>query len=168
MRSHRPRDDEAAPADTADNEAAALAEQKRSEVAAAAAARGHRRQARSALVGLQPTNAELLKVLVLQYLSGVAARSHTTAVTALLRDWDASAEGFGEKARNAKAWHRAIAAAELHTSELKDNTWDHKPRPPISNCSSIGSATNRRMGTRPPRHRPRVMQPASPKSPAPP
>ena len=117
-------DDEAAHADTADDEAAALAEQKRSEVAAAAAAQGHRRQACSALVALQPTNAELLKVLVLQYLSGVAARSHTTAVTALLRDWDASAEGSGEKARNAKAWHRAIAAAELHTSELKDNTWD--------------------------------------------
>jgi ParB family chromosome partitioning protein len=117
-------DGEAAHADTGDAEAAALAEQKRSEVAAAVAAQGHRRQACSALVALQPTNAELLKVLVLQYLSGVAARSHTSAVTALLRDWDASAEGFGEKARNAKAWHRAIAAAELHTSELKDNTWD--------------------------------------------
>ena len=61
---------------------------------------------------------------MLQYLSGVAARSGTSAVTVLLRDWDASAEGVGEKARNAKAWHRAIAAAELHTSELKDNAWD--------------------------------------------
>ena len=117
-------DDEAAQADASDDEAAALAEQKRSEVAAAAAAQGHRRQACSALVALQPTNAELLKVLVLQYLSGVAARSGTSAVTVLLRDWDASAEGVGEKARNAKAWHRAIAAAELHTSELKDNAWD--------------------------------------------
>ena len=127
-----------------------------------------------ALVALQPTNAELLKVLVLQYLSGVAARSHTSAVTALLRDWDASAEGFGEKARNAKAWHRAIAAAELHTSELKDNTWDDN-QSPISNCSSIGSATNPRLGnatasTPPARDAaciteipcPAVMQPASP------
>jgi ParB family transcriptional regulator, chromosome partitioning protein len=117
-------DDGEAHTDTGDDEAAALAEQKRSEVAAAAAAQSHRRQACSALVALQPTNAELLKVLVLQYLSGVAARSGTSAVTALLRDWDASAEGVGEKARNAKAWHRAIAAAELHTSELKDNAWD--------------------------------------------
>jgi ParB family transcriptional regulator, chromosome partitioning protein len=117
-------DGEGAHADAGDNEAAALAEQKHSEVAAAAAAQGHRRQACSALVALQPTNAELLKVLVLQYLSGVAARSHTSAVSALLRDWHASAEGIGEKARNAIAWHRAIAAAELHTSELKDNTWD--------------------------------------------
>lgn len=116
--------DEAAHIDARDDEAAALAEQKRSAVAAAAAAQAHRRQACSALVALQPTNAELLKVLVLQYLSGVAARSGTSAVTALLRDWDASADGSGEKARNAKAWHRAIAAAELHTSELKDNTWD--------------------------------------------
>jgi ParB family chromosome partitioning protein len=117
-------DGEAAHADASDDEAAAVAEQKRSEVAAAVAAQGHRRQACSALVALQPTNAELLKVLVLQYLSGVAARSHTSAVTVLLRDWNASAEGVGEKARNARAWHRAIAAAELHTSELKDNAWD--------------------------------------------
>ena len=117
-------DGDAPHADAGDVEAAALAEQKRSEVAAAAAAQGHRRQACSALVALQPTNAELLKVLVQQYLSGVAARSGTSAVTALLRDWDASAEGAGEKARNAKAWHRAIATAELHTSELKDNAWD--------------------------------------------
>ncbi|MDT5240269.1 MAG: ParB family transcriptional regulator, chromosome partitioning protein [Mycobacterium sp.] len=117
-------DGEAASADAGDDEAAALAEQKRAEVAAAVAAQGHRRQACSALVALQPTNAELLKVLVQQYLSGVAARSGTSAVTALLRDWDASAEGAGEKARNAKAWHRAIAAAELHTAELKDNAWD--------------------------------------------
>ena len=106
-----------------DNEAAALAERKRSEVDAGTA-QGHRRLACSALVALQPTNAELLRVLVLQYLSGVAARSQTSAVTALLRDWDASAEGGGEKARNAKAWHRAIAAAELHTAQLKDKTWD--------------------------------------------
>jgi ParB family chromosome partitioning protein len=117
-------DGDAPHADAGDDEAAALAEQKRSEVAAAAAAQGHRRQACSALVALQPTNAELLKVLVQQYLSGVAARCGTSAVTALLRDWDASAEGAGEKARNAKAWHRAIATAELHTSELKDNAWD--------------------------------------------
>lgn len=117
-------DSEAPPADGEDDEAAALAEQKRSELAAAAAAQGHRRQACSALVALQPTNAELLRVLVQQYLSGVAARSGTSAVTALLRDWDASAEGTGEKARNAKAWHRAVASAELHTAELKDNAWD--------------------------------------------
>ena len=44
--------------------------------------------------------------------------------TRLLRDWDASADGTGEKARNARAWHRAIAAAELHTAELKDKAWD--------------------------------------------
>ncbi|OOK65177.1 parB-like partition domain protein [Mycobacterium kansasii] len=76
------------------------------------------------MINQQPSNAELLKILVAQYLSGVAARSATSAVRALLRDWDATADGTAEKARNAQAWHRAVAAAELHTAELKDKAWD--------------------------------------------
>jgi ParB family chromosome partitioning protein len=107
-----------------DAEAAAMAEQKRAEIAAAAAAQAHRRESCAALITHQPTNAELLKILVRQYLSGVAARSQTSAVNALLRDWDAHADGQGEKALNARAWQRAVAAAELHTAELKDKAWD--------------------------------------------
>ena len=76
------------------------------------------------LINQQPSNSELLKILVAQYLSGVAARSATSAVSALLRDWDAEVDGTGEKARNARAWHRAVAAGELHTAELKDKPWD--------------------------------------------
>lgn len=110
--------------DDSDSEAAAIARQKRACTAAAAKAQTHRRQSCAALITHQPTNAELLKILVRQYLSGVAARSQTSAVSALLRDWDAEADGAGEKARNARAWHRAVAAAELHTAELKDQAWD--------------------------------------------
>lgn len=107
-----------------DAEEAAMAERKRSEVAAAEAAQARRRESCAELITQQPTNTELLKILVRQYLSGVAARSQTSAVSALLRDWDALADGPGEKARNARAWHRAVAAAELHTAELKDKAWD--------------------------------------------
>ena len=42
---------------------------------------------------------------------------------ALLKDWDASVDGTGEKARNTRAWHLAVASAELHTAELK-GAWD--------------------------------------------
>lgn len=98
---------------------------RRSEdVAAAAAAQAHRRQACSTLIGLAPTNAELLKTLVRQYLSGVAVRCQTSAVRALLRDWDSHVEGNSDKARSTMAWHRAVAADELHTAELKDKMWD--------------------------------------------
>ncbi|UJL32229.1 ParB/RepB/Spo0J family partition protein (plasmid) [Mycolicibacterium vanbaalenii] len=110
--------------DDPDPEAAALAEQRRVDAAAAAAAQARRREACAALITHQPSNAELCKTLVRQYLSGVAARSQTSAVRALLRDWDATAEGVGEKARYARAWHHAVAAAELHTAELKDSLWD--------------------------------------------
>lgn len=110
--------------DEIDVEAEAIAEQKRVDAAAAAAAQARRRESCAALITHQPTNAELLKILVRQYLSGVAARSQTSAVNALLKDWDAHTDGTGEKARNARAWHRAIAAAELHTAELKDKAWD--------------------------------------------
>ena len=108
----------------ADDESAAIVEKQRAETAAATGAQAHRRQACATLITLQPSNAELLKILVRQYLSGVAARSQTAAVNTLLRDWDATADGTGEKARNVRAWHRAVAAAELHTAELKDKAWD--------------------------------------------
>lgn len=107
-----------------DAEAEAIAEQKRVEAAAAAAAQERRRESCAELIAHQPSNADLLKILVRQYLSGVAARSQTSAVNALLKDWDAHADGAGEKARNASAYHRAVAAAELHTAELKDKAWD--------------------------------------------
>lgn len=110
--------------DEIDIEAAAIADQKRADTAAATAAQKRRRESCAALITHQPSNAELLKILVRQYHSGVAARCQTSAVNALLRDWDASAEGPGEKARNARAFHRAVAAAELHTAELKDKAWD--------------------------------------------
>ncbi|MGW0162121.1 ParB/RepB/Spo0J family partition protein [Mycobacterium sp. NPDC003323] len=103
-----------------DPEAARRAE----DAAAAAAAQAHRRQACSTLIGLAPTNAELLKTLVRQYLSGVAVRCQTSAVRALLRDWDSHVEGNSDKARSTMAWHRAVAADELHTAELKDKMWD--------------------------------------------
>lgn len=106
-----------------DPEAAAIAEQQRADAAAAASAQTRRRQACAALITHQPSNADLLKVLVRQCISGVSARSQTSAVKALLRDWDASADGTGEKARNARAWHLAVASAELHTAELK-GAWD--------------------------------------------
>lgn len=106
-----------------DPEAAAIAEQQRADVAASASAQARRREACAALITHQPSNPDLLKVLVRQCLSGVSARSQTSAVKALLRDWDASADGTGEKARNARAWHLAVAAAELHTAELK-GAWD--------------------------------------------
>lgn len=107
-----------------DTEAAAIAEQKRAAAAAAAAAQARRRESCAELITHQPSNADLLKMLVRQYLSGVAARSQTSAVNALLKDWGAHAEGTGDKARNAHAYHRVIAAAELHTAELKDKAWD--------------------------------------------
>ena len=92
--------------------------------AGAAAARAHRRQACAALITQQVSNSELLRILVGQYLSGVAARAASSAVPRLLRDWDADMEGNSEKARASQAWHRAIAAAELHTSDLADKSWD--------------------------------------------
>jgi ParB family chromosome partitioning protein len=92
------------------------AEQRR----AAASSQTLRRQACATLIGHQPSNGELLKLLVRQYLSGVAARSQTSAVKALLRDWDATVAGTGEKARCTRAWHHAIAAAELHTASLTE------------------------------------------------
>ncbi len=101
-----------------------ILEKRHAEVAAAAAAQSHRRQSCAALITHHPTNAELLKLLVRQYHSGVAARCQTSAVNALLRDWDATADGTGDKARNTRTWQRAIAAAELHTAELKDQAWD--------------------------------------------
>lgn len=113
------------PADDADAHAEAAAAQQRSaDKAAASDAQVQRRRSCAVLITQQPSNTDLLKILVGQYLSGVAARSGTSAVTALLRDWDASADGTGEKARNTRAWHRAVAAAELHTAELKDKAWD--------------------------------------------
>ncbi|WP_260860833.1 ParB/RepB/Spo0J family partition protein [Mycobacterium tilburgii] len=110
--------------DTVDDGSAALAEKQRAQTAAAEA-QAQRRQFCAMLINHQPSNADLLKILVNQYLSGVAARSATSAVGALLRDWDAGSDGTGDKARNARAWHRAVAAAELHTAELKDKTWDN-------------------------------------------
>ena len=110
-------------AEDEDPEAAAIAEQQRADAAAAAGAQARRREACAALITHQPSNPDLLKVLVRQCLSGVSARSQTSAVKALLRDWDASADGTGEKARNARAWHLAVASAELHTAELK-GAWD--------------------------------------------
>lgn len=105
-------------------ERAAAASEAAAEAAKAKAAQALRRQACATLITHQPSNAELLKMLVRQYLSGVAARSQTSAVKALLRDWDATADGVGDKARNLRAWHHAVAAAELHTAELKDKAWD--------------------------------------------
>jgi ParB family transcriptional regulator, chromosome partitioning protein len=107
--------------DASGDEASTDAEQQRAQLAAA---RTQRRQACAALAALQPTNTELLSLLVRQYLSGVAARSHTSAVGALLRTWDVPAEGRGEKGRNFRAWQRAIAAGELHTSDLGQTPWD--------------------------------------------
>jgi ParB family transcriptional regulator, chromosome partitioning protein len=103
---------------------AAVAEQQPAGKTAAAEAQAQRRQSCAVLISQQPTKADLLKILVGQYLSGVAARSGTSAVSALLRDWDADADGTGETGRNARAWHLAVAAAELHTAELKDQRWD--------------------------------------------
>lgn len=117
--------DDAAVDEASDSGAETAADQQASaEKAAATEAQVQRRQSCAVLIGQPPTNADLLKILVSQYLSGVAARSGTSAVTALLHDWDAEAEGTGEKARNSRAWHRAVAAAELHTAELKDKAWD--------------------------------------------
>lgn len=110
--------------DTDDAEIAVIADKQRSETTAAAEAQAHRRESCAVLIMQQPSNSDLLKVLVGQYLSGVAGRSATSAVSALLRDWDAQVDGTGEKARNIRAWHRAVAASELHTAELKDKTWD--------------------------------------------
>lgn len=110
-------------AEDEDPEAAAIAEQQRADAAASASAQARRREACAALITHQPSNPDLLKVLVRQCLSGVSVRSQTSAVRALLRDWDASADGTGEKARNARAWHIAVACAELHTAELK-GAWD--------------------------------------------
>jgi ParB family transcriptional regulator, chromosome partitioning protein len=111
--------------DQDDDDSDAIADKQRAEAAAAAEAQALRRDFCALLIGQQPSNADLLKILVSQYLSGVAARSATSAVRALLRDWDADVDGTGEKARNIQAWHRAVAAAELHTAELKDKAWDH-------------------------------------------
>lgn len=101
-----------------------IAEGRQADAKAAAAAQAHRRQACAALIAEPVAKLDLLKILINQYLSGVAARSGTSAVTALLRDWDAHVEGNTDKARLTRAWHRAVAAAELHTSELKDKAWD--------------------------------------------
>lgn len=111
-------------ADPAEDAAAEADAEAAAEAAKAKAAQALRRQACATLITHQPSNSELLKVLVRQYLSGVAARSQTSAVKALLRDWDATADGTGDKVRNLRAWHHAVAAAELHTAELKDKAWD--------------------------------------------
>lgn len=103
---------------------AAAEEQRRADAAASAAAQAHRRHACAALITQPVTNGDLLKLLVRQYLSGVSARSGTSAVTALLNDWDAHAEGNTDRVRAIQAWHRAVAADELHTSDLKDTAWD--------------------------------------------
>jgi ParB family transcriptional regulator, chromosome partitioning protein len=87
-------------------------------------AQAQRRRSCAVLINQQPSNTDLLKALVSQYLSGVAARSTTSAARALLREWDAEADGTGERARNTRAWHLAVAAAELHTADLKDTGWD--------------------------------------------
>ena len=100
---------------------AARAEQRRTEVAATQV---RRRQAGAALAALRPTTAELLALLVRQYESGVAARSHTSAVAALLRAWGASDAGRGEKGRQNRAWQRAVASAEVHTADCVDTGWD--------------------------------------------
>lgn len=110
--------------DDRDPEPALIAEQRRTDADSAAAAQAHRRRSCAALAAQPISNADLLRILVRQYLSGVAARSGTSAVSALLDDWDACAEGEGERARAARAWHRAVAAAELHTTELADVAWD--------------------------------------------
>lgn len=110
--------------DVTPEEKAALAEQENAELIAAKAAQAHRRQACAALITQPVSNADLLNLLAGQYVSGVAARAGTSAVKALLRDWDAHVEGSGPKARYTRAWHRAVAAAELHLSELKDKAWD--------------------------------------------
>jgi ParB family chromosome partitioning protein len=107
--------------ESSDAEDAAITGKRCAETAAAQA---HRRQACAALITQQVSKADLLRILVGQYLSGVAARCATSAVAALLRDWDADVDGDGEKARATRAWHRAVAAAELHTSDLRDKTWD--------------------------------------------
>ncbi len=88
------------------------------------AAQTLRREACATLISIPVSTKELLNILVDQYLSGVAARCATSAVSALLRDWDAHAPGTTDKVRSLRAWHRAVAAAELHTSELKDRPWD--------------------------------------------
>lgn len=117
-----PSDEAPSHEDTVDDPAG-IADEHRSENGAAEA-QAQRREYCATLITQPPSNAELLKTLVNQYLSGVAARSATSAANALLRDWDAAVRGTGEKARNARAWQRAVAAAELHTAELKDKTWD--------------------------------------------
>lgn len=101
--------------------AAALTDKQR---AAAQAAQAHRREACAALITQTVSKPDLLKILVSHYLSGVAIRATTSAVRALLKDWDAYAEGSGEKAQLSRAWHHAVAAAELHTTELRDKAWD--------------------------------------------
>jgi ParB family chromosome partitioning protein len=105
------------------DEAAVIAQ--RTAASALVDAQALRREFCKVLITHQPSNSDLLKVLVAQYVSGVAARSAAPAATALLREWDAdTGGGGGEKARASRAWHRAVAAAELHTSDLKDRAWD--------------------------------------------
>lgn len=90
----------------------------------AAAAQGPRRQACVTLIAIPPTHKDLLAVLTDQYLSGVAARITAPAAAAILRDWHAKPEGTGDKARAARAWQLAIAAGEIHVSDLKGKPWD--------------------------------------------
>jgi ParB family chromosome partitioning protein len=110
-----------APVDQSAAQEATRAEHRRTEVAAAQA---QRRQAGAALAALRPTTAELLALLVRQYESGVAARSHTSAVAAVLRGWNLSEAGRGEKGRQDRAWARAVASAEVHTAEAVGTGWD--------------------------------------------
>lgn len=110
-----------APVDPSAAQEATRAEQRRTEVVAAQA---QRRQAGAALAALRPTTAELLALLVRQYESGVAARSHTSAVAAVLRGWNLGEAGRGEKGRQDRAWARAVASAEVHTAEAVGTGWD--------------------------------------------
>jgi ParB family chromosome partitioning protein len=110
-----------ATADPSAGQETARAERRRAEVAATQA---QRRQAGAALAALRPTTAELLALLVRQYESGVAARSHTSAVAALLRAWGVPDAGRGEKGRQDRAWQRAIASAEVHTADSVPTGWD--------------------------------------------
>jgi ParB family chromosome partitioning protein len=85
-----------------------------------------RRQACEALIAITPTGGELLRLLVRQSLSGVAARSHSTAVRSLLARWDVTPNLSSEKGRHRAAWARAVAAAEVHTGDLKGGPWDQE------------------------------------------
>jgi len=82
-----------------------------------------RRQSCGNLASAVPSRTDLAAILIDQYVTGIAADGFSTQADALVAKWGTDASPHGDKARQAAAWMRAVAAGEIHTSALTVE-WD--------------------------------------------